>query len=262
MPMIGGTNVPQQYVADVNAAAAKTGLPAAVVAAQINDESGFQPGVSSGAGAEGIAQFLPSTFASYGTGSPFNVTDAFNAYANYMSALLKQFGGNISDALAAYNAGPGDLAAGRGYASTILGNSGTNATHATTSTNPASGAGTAANRGSSGTGTATGSSATGGAGGGNTPTTSGTPSSDTTQNQGQSAIAGTGGFDPLGLLGDITGLARDLATVIDYVFGMFGRGQGWRLAFTLVAAAAAYGSYRCLAGAGAIPDISPKLSVI
>jgi hypothetical protein len=79
----------------------------------------------------------------------------------------------------------------------------------------------------------------------------------------ESAVAAAGGFDPLSLLSDVTGLARDLATVIDYVFGMFGRGQGWRLAFTLVFAAAGYGAYRCLAGAGAVPDMGkPSLAVI
>jgi Transglycosylase SLT domain len=124
MPLIGNTNVPQQYVADVNNAAAATGLPASVVAAQINEESGFDPSVVSSAGAQGIAQFIPSTFAAYGTGSPFNVGDAFAAYTKLMSVLLKQFNGNVADALAAYNAGPGALAAGRGYADTILANAG------------------------------------------------------------------------------------------------------------------------------------------
>lgn len=263
MPMIGGTDVPSQYVADVNAAAAKTGLPAAVVAAQINDESGFRPGVSSGAGAEGIAQFLPSTFASYGTGSPFNVTDAFNAYANYMSALLKQFNGNISDALAAYNAGPGNIAAGAGYASTILANSGSTATSAGKAS-PGSSLPGAGNTAGVATGSTT--SPSGSSGAGSTPTTSGTPSSDSTTNQGQSAISGAGGWDPLNLLGNITGLARDVATVIDYIFGMFGRGQAWRLVFTVVFAAASYAAYRSLVATGAIPDLgkisAPRLAMV
>jgi hypothetical protein len=260
MPQIGGTDVPSQYVSYVDKAAAATGLPAAVVAAQINEESGFQPGVTSSAGAEGIAQFEPGTFASYGTGSPYNVADAFAAYTAYMSALLKQFGGNISDALAAYNAGPDDLAAGAGYASTILSNSGSTATKAgkASSSSPLPGAGNPA-------GVATGSTTSPSGSTGSTPTTSGTPSSSGTSNQGQSAISGAGGWDPLSLLGDVTGLARDIATVIDYVFGMFGRGQAWRLVFTAVFGAAAYGAYRSLVATGAIPDLgkisTPSLAV-
>jgi len=104
------------------------------------------------------------------------------------------------------------------------------------------------------------------AAGGSTPTTSGDTTTSGTSNQGQSAIAGAGGWDPMSLLDNITGLARDLATVIDYVFGMFGRGQGWRLVMTLVFAAAAYGSYRALVATGAIPDMgkisAPSLAVV
>jgi hypothetical protein len=90
------------------------------VAAQINDESGFDPNATSSAGAEGIAQFLPGTFSSYSKGSPFNVQDSLVAYTGYMSTLLAGQNGNIRNALAAYNAGPGNLAAGYGYADSIL----------------------------------------------------------------------------------------------------------------------------------------------
>lgn len=112
--------VPSKYRSDVATASRKTGIPAAVVAAQIREESGFNPGAVSPTGAEGIAQFEPGTWSSWGHGSPFNAGDAFNAYAAYMSSLLKQEHGNLRDALAAYNAGPGDIQAGMGYANTIL----------------------------------------------------------------------------------------------------------------------------------------------
>lgn len=35
------------------------------------------------------------------------------------------------------------------------------------------------------------------------------------------------------IMSQITGLTRDIATVLDYIFGMFGKGQGWRIAFTI-----------------------------
>jgi hypothetical protein len=116
--------VPPAYVSWVQRAARGTGLPASVVAAQINEESGFNPSATSSAGAQGIAQFLPSTFAGYGRGSAYNPSNALGAYINYMNTLLKQEHGNVRNALAAYNAGPGNLAAGFGYADTILGNAG------------------------------------------------------------------------------------------------------------------------------------------
>lgn len=112
--------VPREYVADVQQAAKVSGLPVAVVAAQINEESGFQYWVVSPAGAEGIAQFMPGTWASWGKGSPFNPADAFPAYARFMRYLLHLFGGSVRDALAGYNAGPGNIQAGMGYADTIL----------------------------------------------------------------------------------------------------------------------------------------------
>lgn len=114
------TVVPVQYQAMVNQAALDSGVPVNVVIAQINLESGFNPTARSSAGAEGIAQFLPSTFASYGTGSPYNPADAFKAYAAFMKHLLAEFNGNLRDALAAYNAGPGNIQAGMGYANKIL----------------------------------------------------------------------------------------------------------------------------------------------
>jgi hypothetical protein len=103
-------------------AATGTKLPLSVVTAQNYTESGYQTGETSSAGAEGPWQFLVSTFESLG----FNVSGINNwgistqAYIKYMNELLAQEHGNVRDALAAYNAGPGNLAAGYGYADHIL----------------------------------------------------------------------------------------------------------------------------------------------
>ena len=106
-------------------AAGVIGIPCQVVAAQINEESGGNPGAVSPTGAQGVAQFEPGTWQGEGcTGSPFNVNDAMKCYAKYMYSLVRQFHGNVRDALAAYNAGPGHLAAGYGYADAILGAAG------------------------------------------------------------------------------------------------------------------------------------------
>lgn len=119
--------VPAQYSKDVADAASALGIPQQVVAAQIDLESSWDPTVTSSAGAEGIAQFEPGTFAEYGPkgGSPFNPGDAFTAYTAYMRALLHWAGGDVRKALAAYNAGQGNWQAGQGYASTILSRAGT-----------------------------------------------------------------------------------------------------------------------------------------
>lgn len=112
-------DVPSQYQLYVNNAANQLGISPDIVAAQIQSESSWDPNANSGA-AQGIAQFTPATWAEYGSGSPNNVADAFNAYTKYMGVLLSEEHGNIRDALAAYNAGPGDKSAGYGYADGIL----------------------------------------------------------------------------------------------------------------------------------------------
>jgi Transglycosylase SLT domain len=117
--------VPAQYQGIVNTAAQTTGLPVDVVAAQIQTESSWNPGAESPTGAQGIAQFEPGTWAMYGSGSPLDPTAAMAAYAKFMSVLLRQFNGNVRNALAAYNAGAGNLAAGYGYADKILAMAGT-----------------------------------------------------------------------------------------------------------------------------------------
>jgi len=116
-----GVSVPLAYQGLVTYMSASTNLPYQVVACQANEESGFNAFAVSPTGAQGWLQFEPGTWASVGHGSPFNIVDAAQAYVVLMRQLLREFGGNVRDALAAYNAGPGNIAAGFGYADTILG---------------------------------------------------------------------------------------------------------------------------------------------
>jgi hypothetical protein len=105
MTDFGGTNVPTQYQAQVLSSAARWGISPAVLAAQLDAESGFNPNSVSSAGAVGIAQFLPSTAKENGI-DPYNTSQAIDGMAMLDARYLKQFG-SIEDALAAYNAGPG-----------------------------------------------------------------------------------------------------------------------------------------------------------
>lgn len=96
--------VPAQYREPILRSAAHWGVPAALMAGQLMAESGFDPTAGSAAGAQGIAQFMPSTAAAYGLTDPYDPVAAIDAEAHLMHDLLQQLG-SPELALAAYNAG-------------------------------------------------------------------------------------------------------------------------------------------------------------
>lgn len=102
--------VPARYREPILRSAARWGVPPALMAGQLMAESGFDPNVGSPAGAQGIAQFMPSTAAAYGLTNPYDPIAAIDAEAHLMSDLLHQFG-SPELALAAYNAGPAPVEA-------------------------------------------------------------------------------------------------------------------------------------------------------
>ncbi len=102
--------VPPQYAPIIARAAQRWQVSAQLLAAQIYAESGFNPFAQSGAGAQGIAQFMPGTAAAYGVRNPFDAADAIDGQAHLMHDLLARFA-SVPLALAAYNAGPGAVAA-------------------------------------------------------------------------------------------------------------------------------------------------------
>jgi soluble lytic murein transglycosylase-like protein len=102
--------VPARYRAMLLRSATHWNVSAALLAAQLMAESNFDPNAGSPAGAQGIAQFMPSTAASYGLQNPYDPAEAVDAQAHLMSDLLRQFG-DPSLALAAYNAGPAPVEA-------------------------------------------------------------------------------------------------------------------------------------------------------
>lgn len=102
--------VPSRYAPILARAAQRWNVSAALLAAQLYAESNFNPFAVSGAGAEGIAQFMPGTAAGLGLDDPFDPAQAIEAQAHLMRDLLRRFG-SVPLALAAYNAGPAPVAA-------------------------------------------------------------------------------------------------------------------------------------------------------
>ncbi len=121
--------VPARFAPAITRAAQRWSVSAALLAAQLYAESGFNPFAVSPAGAQGIAQFMPGTARGMGLHDPFDPTRAIDAQAHLMRDLLRQFG-TVPLALAAYNAGPAPVQAcgcvppfpeTRGYVARILG---------------------------------------------------------------------------------------------------------------------------------------------
>jgi hypothetical protein len=121
--------VPPRFAPAISRAAQRWSVSAALLAAQLFAESGFNPFAVSPAGAQGIAQFMPGTARGMGLNDPFDAHAAIDAQAHLMRDLLRRFG-TVPLALAAYNAGPAPVQAcacippfpeTRGYVARILG---------------------------------------------------------------------------------------------------------------------------------------------
>ncbi|HJU26104.1 MAG TPA: lytic transglycosylase domain-containing protein, partial [Rhodanobacteraceae bacterium] len=67
--------------------------------------SGFNPRALSYKGAQGLMQLMPGTASDLGVTNPFDVGQNIRGGAQYLASLLRDFGGNVSLAAAAYNAG-------------------------------------------------------------------------------------------------------------------------------------------------------------
>lgn len=95
------------YDALIEQAAARNGVDPAVLHGLIQQESGFDPNATSSAGAVGLTQLMPGTAASLGLSDPSDPAQSIEGGARYLGEMMREFGGNTEDALAAYNAGPG-----------------------------------------------------------------------------------------------------------------------------------------------------------
>ncbi|MFO1061547.1 MAG: lytic transglycosylase domain-containing protein [Dongiaceae bacterium] len=92
-------------------AASDNDLPEEFFTRLIWQESHFDAGAVSPAGAQGIAQFMPETAATRGIANAFEPLQALRESASYLRELRTTFHGNLGLAAAAYNAGPGQVEA-------------------------------------------------------------------------------------------------------------------------------------------------------
>lgn len=111
-----GETVDQALCRMIEAAARSRNLPVDFFTRLIWQESSFRAHVISGAGAQGVAQFMPGTAAERRLADPFDPEQAIPKSAELLTELRSRFG-NLGLAAAAYNGGPARVEAwlaGRG----------------------------------------------------------------------------------------------------------------------------------------------------
>ena len=104
---------PAQWQGHIAALAARYDLAPALIEALVWQESRWHPAATSPKGAHGLTQLMPATARALGV-DPRDPAANLEGGARYLRAQLDTFGGNVEQALAAYNAGPGRVIAARG----------------------------------------------------------------------------------------------------------------------------------------------------
>lgn len=104
-PSVGQT----QLRALADSVARREGVDPKLLAAVVEAESGWDPMVRSDKGAQGLTQLMPDTAREVGVTSPLDPEQSLMGGARYLKKMLSRFNGDVTLAVAAYNAGPGNV---------------------------------------------------------------------------------------------------------------------------------------------------------
>jgi soluble lytic murein transglycosylase-like protein len=105
----GGTVDKLQIQSMIDKVAREQNIDVNLLRAVVEAESDFNTNEVSNKGAKGLMQLMPETMKELGVTNPFDAYQNLTGGAKYLKQMLSRYEGNAELALAAYNAGPGNV---------------------------------------------------------------------------------------------------------------------------------------------------------